>query len=66
MNATSCWTNHGSIVEFRGRWYLFYHTDALSGGLDHRRSVAVEPLTFLPDGSILVRAVAGDMQSGKE
>lgn len=55
MNVTSCWTNHGSIVEFRGHWYLFYHTDALSGGLDHRRSLAVEALTFEADGSIRVR-----------
>ncbi len=48
------WTNHGSIAKYKGRWFLFYHTTALSNGHDKRRSVSIEYLTFGDDGSILV------------
>jgi len=46
------WTNHHSIVEFDGRWYLFYHDCSLSKGKTHLRCVKVMPLTYNPDGSI--------------
>jgi beta-xylosidase len=46
------WTTHHSIVEFHGRWYLFYHDSTLSGGVTHLRCVKVAPLQHLPDGSI--------------
>ena len=46
------WTNHHSIVEFRGRWYLFYHDAQLSGGQTHLRNIKVTPLTHRPDGTI--------------
>lgn len=46
------WTNHHSIVEFEGKWYLFYHDSVLSGGKTHLRSVKVTELKHLPDGSI--------------
>jgi catechol 2,3-dioxygenase-like lactoylglutathione lyase family enzyme len=46
------WTTHHSIVEFRGRWYLFYHDSTLSGGKTHLRCVKVAPLQHLADGSI--------------
>ena len=29
------WTNHHSIVEYNGTWYLFYHDSVLSGGKTH-------------------------------
>jgi beta-xylosidase len=45
------WTTHGSIVEFQGEWYLFYHDAALSG-VDHKRCAKVAPLTYNPDGTI--------------
>lgn len=48
------WTNHGSITKYQGRWYLFYHTTALSRGHDKRRSFAVENLHFDDDGGIWV------------
>jgi hypothetical protein len=47
------WTTHHCIVEFEGRWWLFYHDSTLSGGLDHKRCVKVAPLEYGPDGSIL-------------
>ena len=45
------WTTHGSIVEFAGEWYLFYHDASLSG-VDHKRCAKVAPLTYNPDGTI--------------
>ena len=38
------WTTHHSIVEFQGRWYLFYHDSTLSGGVTHQRCVKVSPI----------------------
>jgi hypothetical protein len=45
-------TSHGSIVEFNGKWYLFYHNAALSHGVGVLRSVCVDELFFNPDGTI--------------
>ena len=46
------WTNHHSIVEFQGKWYLFYHDSQLSGGQTHLRNVKVTELKYRADGSI--------------
>ncbi len=46
------WTNHHSIVEVGGQWYLFYHDTQVSGGQTHLRNIKVTPLTHRPDGSI--------------
>jgi hypothetical protein len=46
------WTTHHSIVEFRGRWYLFYHDSSLSGGVTHQRCVKVAELEHEADGRI--------------
>ncbi len=46
------WTNHHSIVEFQGKWYLFYHDSSLSGGKTHLRSVKLAELHYNPDGTI--------------
>ena len=47
-----CWTNHHSIVEYRGQWYLFYHRNHFSPNDDKRRSVCIEKIGFNPDGTI--------------
>ena len=47
------WTNHHSIAEFKGKWYLFYHDSSLSEGKTHLRSVKMTELTHRPDGSIV-------------
>ena len=47
------WTSHHSIVEFKGKWYLFYHDSALSKGKTHLRSVKVTPLNYDGDGKII-------------
>jgi hypothetical protein len=46
------WTNHHSIVEFKGKWYLFYHDCQVSGGRTHLRNVKVVELKYRPDGTI--------------
>jgi beta-xylosidase len=46
------WTNHHSIVEFQGKWYLFYHDAQTSGGQTHLRNIKVTELKYRPDGSI--------------
>lgn len=47
------WTNHHSIVDIDGQWYLFYHDTQVSGGQTHLRNIKVVPLTHRPDGSIV-------------
>jgi beta-xylosidase len=46
------WTTHHSIVEFQGKWYLFYHDAELSGGVDYKRNIKVAELTYNADGTI--------------
>ena len=46
------WTNHHSIVEFQGKWYLFYHDAQVSGGQTHLRNIKVTELKYRADGSI--------------
>ncbi|RYU95078.1 glycoside hydrolase family 43 protein [Emticicia agri] len=46
------WTNHHSIVEFKGKWYLFYHDVQLSGQT-HLRNIKVAELKYNPDGTIV-------------
>lgn len=46
------WTNHHSIVEFNGKWYLFYHDAQLSGGQTHLRNIKVVELRHRDDGTI--------------
>lgn len=45
------WTSHHSIVEWNGKWWLFYHDTQLSGK-NHLRSAKVTELKFNPDGTI--------------
>ena len=47
-----CWTNHHSIVKYKGQWYLFYHHNDYSPKADKRRSVCIDRLYFNPDGTI--------------
>ncbi len=47
------WTTHHSIVEFHGKWYLFYHDCSHSGGINHRRCVKYMELKYREDGSII-------------
>lgn len=52
MPHQGCTTSHGSIVEFKGRWYVFYHDRRLSG--DHGcRSVLFDEILFDDKGLIV-------------
>lgn len=44
------WNNHGSIVEFKGRWYIFYHRSTHASR--SMRKTCVEPIFFTEDGLI--------------
>ena len=44
-------TAHGSIVQFKGKWYQFYHTANYSGA-GALRSVCFDEVTFTDDGKI--------------
>ncbi|MGD6967852.1 glycoside hydrolase family 43 protein [Rossellomorea vietnamensis] len=52
LTPVSGWTTHHSIVQFKEKWYLFYHDCSLSGGVDHKRSVKFTELKYNEDGSI--------------
>ncbi|MDR0845281.1 MAG: glycoside hydrolase N-terminal domain-containing protein [Tannerella sp.] len=51
LDKVSSDTNHGSIVEYKGEWYLFYHNCDISkqGNL---RSICFDKLYYNPDGTI--------------
>ena len=46
------WTTHHSILEFNGKWYLFYHDCERSKGVNHKRNVKFYSLEFNEDGTI--------------
>lgn len=63
LGQVSSGTNHHSIVEYKGRWYLFYHTSQLALSripadspdrkyIQWRRSVCAAPLYYNEDGTI--------------
>ena len=51
LKPTDCDTSHGSIVKYKGNWFLFYHNCSIShnGCL---RSICVDRLFFNEDGTI--------------
>jgi arabinoxylan arabinofuranohydrolase len=44
------WNNHGSIAEFNGQWYVFYHRSSQASNFNRR--VCIQPIHFNADGSI--------------
>lgn len=51
LNPVKGWTNHHSIVEIKGKWYIFYHDVQLTGKT-HLRNIKVTELKYNPDGTI--------------
>lgn len=49
---TGCWTNHHSLIDYKGQWYLFYHHNDYSPDFDKNRSVCIDSLFFNADGTI--------------
>jgi beta-xylosidase len=53
------WTTHHSIVEFDGRWWLYYH-DSIRSGVTHLRSIKVAELHYDAQGRIVTLHPYGD------
>jgi len=51
LNPVEGWTTHHSIVQFEGKWYLFFH-DAKLSGVTQRRNMMFTELDIAPDGTI--------------
>jgi len=51
LEPTGCDTTHGSVVEYKGQWYHFYHNVAISGR-GNLRTMCVDKLNFNDDGTI--------------
>ena len=51
MNPVEGWTTHHSIVDIKGKWYIFYHDSELSGKT-HLRTVKVRELLRDQNGDI--------------
>lgn len=52
LNPVVGWTTHHSIVEFEGKWYLFYHDSSLSRGVTHLRSIKMAEIQYDENGFI--------------
>lgn len=52
MDVVSSSTSHGSIVEFKEKWYIFYHNKDLSKS-NFRRSICFDEITFDEDDKII-------------
>lgn len=63
MDPVSSFTSHGSLVEFKGQWYVFYHTQDLPGGNGVRRSVCFDKIGFDENGLIIkaTQTIADDI-----
>jgi hypothetical protein len=60
LKGTTSDTSHGSVVEYKGQWWAFYHTADLSGtGL--LRSICVDSLFFNDNGTIKTVVQTKDM-----
>lgn len=51
MKPVQGWTTHHSIVQFKGKWYIFYHDTQISGRT-HLRNVKVTELHHIGKDSI--------------
>lgn len=51
MSTSTHGNNHGSIVEIKGQWYVFYHRQ--TNGNMYSRQGCMEPISFREDGSII-------------
>jgi beta-xylosidase len=51
LTGTDCDTTHGSVVEYKGQWYQFYHNCSISGQ-GTLRSICVDKVNFNDDGTI--------------
>lgn len=62
LDPVSSTTSHPGIVEFKGKWYIAYHTADAKGGGHFRRSVAVDEVLW--DDSVSPPALKKVVQTG--
>jgi Glycosyl hydrolases family 43 len=46
LDPVSSTTSHPGVIEFKGKWYLVYHTADAKGGGHFRRSVAIDTMEW--------------------
>ena len=46
LDPVSSTTSHPGVIEFKGQWYLVYHTADAKGGGHFRRSVAIDKIEW--------------------
>jgi hypothetical protein len=46
LDPVSSTTSHPGVIEFKGKWYLVYHTADAKGGNHFRRSVAIDRIDW--------------------
>lgn len=46
------WTTHHSILEYHGKWYLFYHDCERSNGINQKRNIKFREIKFNKDETI--------------
>jgi hypothetical protein len=65
LGSTGCSTSQGSVVEFHGQWYQFYHNQSISDN-GCLRSICVDALNFDANGDILpvVQTITGPPANG--
>ena len=56
------WNNHGSVVEFEGKWYVLYHRSTGNGVT--MRKACIEPISFREDGTIREAEMTSQGASG--
>lgn len=54
LDPVTGWTTHHSIVQFKNKWYLFYH-DSSRSGKDHLRDVMYTELTYDSKGNMSIK-----------
>jgi Glycosyl hydrolases family 43 len=62
LNPVIGWTSHHSIIEYDGRWYLFYHDSSLSEGVTHLRCVKMVEIEYEESGKIKTLDPYKDLQ----
>jgi len=51
-NAPNSFTIHPGIINYKSNTYFFYHNGLLPTGGSYRRSVCVDYMYYIPDGTI--------------
>lgn len=65
LDPTGTETSHGSIVQFKGNWYLFYHNAALDPKGHGLRSICFDRLYFKDNGDIIKVKQTGDFDKAE-